>query len=356
MPGLRDMRVSFRLLIVSCVMLFAPLPLAAQGVAQEHAKEQVQRQQTQPLNNAPVWRDVRSGETPPYQTSQVRGIETTVLVQSGGEIWRQIRNGPITIYGGWLIVLVVAAIGLFYWRKGAIKLHGKPTGRLVERFNSWARIIHWSTAISFVILGITGLVILFGKYVVLPLLGPTVFSWLAVLAKNLHNFVGPLFAVCTVIMIVTFVKDNLPKAHDLKWFAKAGGLFTGEHVPSGRFNAGEKSWFWVGVILLGIVVSVTGFILDFPNFEQGRLVMQQANVVHAVAALVFIVLSLGHIYMGTIGIEGAYESMRNGYVDETWAKEHHEYWYNEVMAGKGMAGGSAPSTARASSVKEGWKL
>jgi formate dehydrogenase subunit gamma len=124
-------------------------------------------------------------------------------------------------------------------------------------------------------------------------------------------------------------------------------------VPSGRFNAGEKAWFWFGVTLLGIVVSVTGLVLNFPNFAQGRELMQQMNVIHAIAAVVFMTLSLGHIYMGTLGVEGAYESMRTGYVDEVWAKEHHEYWYRETVADN--KGGGTASPAVASSMKEGWR-
>jgi formate dehydrogenase subunit gamma len=319
------------------------------------AKAQAERQQTQPLNNAPMWREVRKGENP-YQTSQVRGIETNVLVQTQGEIWRQIRNGPVTVYGGWLMVLAFLGAGLFYWWKGQIRLHGQPTGRLIVRFTPFERFLHWTTAISFVILAVSGIVMLFGKYVLLPMFGYTLFSWLAILSKNLHNFVGPLFVVCTVIMFVAFVRDNLPRAYDWLWVRKFGGLVSGEHVPSGKFNAGEKGWFWGGVTLLGIIVSVTGLVLDFPNFTQGRETMQQANVVHAIAAVLFMTMSLGHIYLGTIGQEGSYDSMRHGTVDETWAKEHHEYWYNEVMAGRGRSTGNAPATAAAESMKEGWKL
>ena len=176
---------------------------------------------------------------------------------------------------------------------------------------------------------------------------------MAILAKNVHNFVGPVFAFCTVLMFVTFVKDNFPKAHDFKWFAKFGGLISGEHVPSDRFNAGEKVWFWLGVTAMGIVVSVTGFILNFPNFEQGRELMQQANVIHAIAAVLFLTMALSHIYLGTIGVEGAYEAMRTGYVDEIWAKEHHDYWYQEAIAQN--KGGGAASPAAASAMKEGWK-
>jgi len=339
MVGIRDMRAVVRLVCALLgLFLASPAVFAAEGPSD--AQQQVQRQQDQPLNNAPVWRDVRSGENP-YQTTQVRGIETNVLIQSEGEIWRQIRNGPVTIYGGWLFVLALVAAALFYFWKGPIKLHGE-------------RVLHWTTAIAFVILSLSGLVILFGKYVVLPMFGYTLFSWLAILSKNLHNFVGPLFVICTFLMIMQFAGKNLPRAYDFVWLRKAGGLVSGEHVPSGKFNAGEKGWFWVGVTVLGIIVSVTGLILDFPNFAQGREMMQQANVVHAIAAVLFMTMSLGHIYLGTIGQEGSYNSMRHGYVDETWAREHHEYWYNEVKGHPG-AGGHM-SAARATAMKEGWKL
>jgi len=353
-PGYRDMRVWVRLVSLTCVMLFTPLPLAAQGIAQEHAKEQVQRQQDQPLNNAPFYRDVRGGENP-YQTTQVRGIETSVLVQTQGEIWRQIRNGPVTVYGGWLIIAVCAILAAIYLLKGPIKLHQKPSGRTIERFNALERVTHWTMGISFCLLGLTGLVILFGKYVVLPMFGYTLFSWLAVLSKNIHNFVAPVFIVSLLVFIVVYVRDNLPEKGDVAWLAKGWKMFAGEHLPSGRFNAGEKVWFWVGVVVLSLVVSATGLILLFPNFEQGRLLMQQASVIHAVAAVLVIGLSLGHIYMGTIGVEGAYQNMRTGYTDATWAKEHHEYWHNEVMKGRPGAAGTV-SAARAGAMKEGWKL
>jgi formate dehydrogenase subunit gamma len=330
----------------------ADLPGAADG-----QPAQIQRQATQPGNNAPVWRDVRSGEINPYQTTQVRGIETNVLIQTEGELWRRIRNGPITVYGGWLIVLIAVAIGLFYWRRGKIMLHEPRTGRQILRFTAWERLVHWSTAISFVILAISGIFMLFGRYVILPLFGYTIFSTLTIVGKNLHNFIGPLFVICTVLMVFTWARDNVWRKYDWTWLRRAGGLTSGKHVPSGRFNAGEKLWFWFGVLVLGTIVSISGVILDFPNFEQTRQTMQTANVIHAIAAVIFMGLALGHIYLGTIGLEGSYDAMRHGTVDETWAKEHHEYWYQEEMAKRGRpAPGMTPTTAAASSMKEGWKL
>lgn len=338
--------------VVLLSLMGAGLSAPAMAADTSSAQEQAARQQTQPGNNAPMWRDVRGGDNA-YQTTQVRGRESAVLIQSGGETWRQVRNGLVTIYGGWLLVAILAVLGAFYAWKGPIKLHEKPTGRRMLRFGAWERMVHWGAAISFILLAVTGIINLFGKHILLPVFGYTLFSWLANLSKYIHNFVGPVFAFCTILMFFTFVKDNFPKAIDLTWLAKGGGMLSGEHVPSGRFNGGEKVWFWLGVTLLGIVVSITGFILNFPNFEQGRTLMQQANIIHAVAAVVFMIMALSHIYLGTLDADGAYESMRTGYVDEAWAKEHHDLWYQEAVADN--KGGGAVSPAVASALKEGWK-
>ncbi len=310
------------------------LPLAGTSVAQQQETQQ-QRAQSQPYNNAPTWRDVRSGKE---EYTAIKGRETGVLVQTYGETWRQLKNGWITPIVGWLFAAVVLIIGAFYKWRGAIKVHGAPTGRLIQRFTPFERYVHWVVAISFSILGVTGLIIMLGKYVLLPVIGYTLFAWLTQLSKHLHNFAGPVFVVSLLMFIVMVIKDNLPRLYDIGWLMKAGGMISGQHVPSGRFNAGEKLWFWGGVVVLSLIVSASGLILDFPNFDQVRAVMIEANVVHAVAAGTVMAISLGHIYLGSIGLEGAYDAMRYGYVDEAWAKEHHEYWYNDVKSGKIKAG------------------
>jgi formate dehydrogenase subunit gamma len=303
---------------------------AATAVANESAQQQAQRQAQQPLNNAPVWRAVRYGAE---HTTQATGREAGVLIQAAGETWRQIRNGPITLYGGLLLILVPIAIGAFYQWKGPLKLNGQPTGRMVQRFSYWERLIHWSVAITFVVLAVTGILLLFGRSVLIPLIGHASFAWFAQIAKNLHNLVGPLFIVSVACMFVMFVRDNVWHGIDWQWLKKAPQVLSGKaHVPSGKYNAAEKGWFWGGVAFLGLVVGISGLILDFPNFDQTRATMQIANIVHGVGALIFIAASLGHIYMGTIGTEGAYQGMRTGYVDETWAKEHHELWFDEVKS------------------------
>jgi formate dehydrogenase subunit gamma len=308
------------------------LPLAATAQQQE---TQQQRAQSQPYNNAPVWRDVRSGRE---EYTSIKGRETGVLVQTYGETWRQLKNGWITPIVGWMIAAVVLVIGGFYKWRGSIKVHGEPTGRLIQRFTPFERYTHWVVGISFAVLGISGLVMMLGKYVLLPVIGYTLFGWLAQLSKHLHNFVGPVFLMSLLMFIVMFIRDNLPRAYDFVWFAKLGGMISGEHVASGKFNAGEKIWFWIGVVVLSLIVAASGLVLLFPNFDQVRAIMIEANVVHAVAAGAVMAASLGHIYLGSIGLEGAYEAMRNGYVDEAWAKEHHEYWYNDIKSGKIKAG------------------
>jgi formate dehydrogenase subunit gamma len=291
-----------------------------------------ERARSQPGNNAPIWRDVRHG----VGVSSLPGAEQGVLIQADGQWWRTIRNGLITVYGGWALLAVMAAIAAFYWYRGTIKLSGPRTGKVIERFTYAERAAHWSVAITFVLLAVSGLVMLFGKYILLPVMGGTLFGWLTYLLKNIHNFVGPVFAVSLVFVFVKFVKDNLPRAGDLKWLLKGGGLLNGEHVSSHRFNAGEKIWFWLGVFALGIVVSASGFVLDkiIPGLQYTRGDMQLAHIIHAVATIVMMAFAMGHIYIGTKGTEGAYEGMRTGYVDEAWAKDHHDQWYQDVKTGK----------------------
>ncbi len=316
-----------------------------------------ERRQVQPGNNAPMWRSVGGGVTGysslPYPeagnliqpTVQYPGSRLT----TAGEAWRQVRNNWILPYGGSLLLIVAVAIGLFYFGKGTLKLHAPETGRLIERFTYVERAAHWVNAIAFVALAVSGIVMAFGQFFLLPIIGSTLFGWLTYALKNVHNFVGPLFAVSLVVVILTFVKDNLPSKHDITWLLKGGGLLGGHEVPSHRFNAGEKVLFWGGVFLFGLVVVGSGVFLDkiVPAVEYTRANMQVAHMIHATAAVVMMAMFMGHIYMGTIGMSGAYSAMKTGYVDETWAKEHHELWYDDIKAGKIPAQRTATAAAEA---------
>ena len=304
-----------------------------------------QRGKSQPGNNAPFWRAVReSGNT--VGITNLPGAETGVLIQpfvqypgsrlsNGGEAWRQVRNQWILPYGGALVLIALLALALFYWRKGAIGGHEADTGRVIERFTPLERAAHWSNAIAFVVLAVSGLVMAFGKFFLLPVLGGALFGGLTYALKTAHNFAGPLFAVSLVIVFITFLKDNFPNKEDWAWVMHAGGLFGGAEVPSHRFNAGEKVVFWGGVLGLGLVVVASGLVLDklVPGMAYLRGDMQIAHMVHATATLLMVAMFAGHIYMGTVGMKGAYQAMRTGYVDEGWAKEHHALWYADVKAG-----------------------
>jgi formate dehydrogenase subunit gamma len=302
-----------------------------------------QRSKSQPGNNAPLWRDVKNAQG----ITTLPGVEKGMLIQpvvaypgvaptTAGEAWRLVRNQFIIPYGGALMAMVLAAIALFYWRKGSLGGHGADTGRVIERFTPFERVAHWTNAITFSVLAVSGLVMVFGKFLLLPIIGSTLFGWLTYALKTAHNFAGPVFAVSLVVVIATFIRDNFPSKDDVTWLKKGGGLFSGEEVPSHRFNAGEKLLFWGGVFLFGLIVVASGLVLNklVPGMLYTRGEMQIAHMVHAAAALAMMAMFLGHIYMGTLGMKGAFGAMRTGYVDEAWAHEHHQLWADDIRAGK----------------------
>lgn len=332
---------------------------AATAPAEPRADEtNAERARSQPGNNAPMWRAVReSGNVEGY--ASLPGAEKGVLIQrftqypgsavtNAGEAWRQVRNRWLIPVGGSLLLIVVVAIGLFYWKRGPMG-HDDHAPATIERFTPLERATHWVNAGAFVLLAVSGIVIAFGKFFLLPLIGTQLFGWLTYALKTAHNFAGPAFAVSMVVMMLTFARDNLPKAWDWKWALKGGGLFTGEHVPSHRFNAGEKTLFWVGMFWLGTLVVGSGLVLDklVPELDYLRGQMHWAHMVHAVSTVLIMCLFMGHIYMGSVGVKGAYRAMRTGYVSEDWAREHHELWYDDVKAGKIPAQRSATAAPSA---------
>lgn len=315
------------------------------------------RAKTQPGNNAPFWRGVRdSGQLQGY--TSLPGAEKGVLIQSfvqypgsrlttAGEAWRQVRNRWLIPYGGALLLIVAVAIAIFYWRKGPLGHAENDAGlRHIERFTPFERAAHWTNAAAFVVLALSGIVMAFGKYFMLPIMGGALFGWLTYALKTMHNFVGPLFVVSLVVVFFTFVRDNVPRRGDWTWLKRGGGMLKGQEVPSHRFNAGEKVVFWGGVFLLGSIVVASGLVLDklIPGLGETRGQMQVAHMVHALGTLLMIAMFMGHIYIGTIGMRGANQAMRSGYVDEAWAREHHEWWYEDIKAGRIAAQRSAPRT------------
>ena len=307
---------------------------------------------------AELWRDVRQRDRSMTGSTQVQGVDTGVLINFYGEEWRQFRMQKLVPYGAALMGSVLSVILLFYLVRGPLRIQGGPTGRKIQRFSVFERTIHWFTAGVFWLLALTGLILLYGRFVLMPLLGPEGFGLTASACKEAHNLFGPMFLVAILLLLVTFVKDNFYARGDMTWLLKGGGMLGGGHVSAGRFNAGEKIWFWVAV-LGGIVLSASGLILDFAVFGQGREVMGLSHVLHAIAALIVIAVSFGHIYLGTAGVEGTINSMASGYVDEAWAESHHDRWYEEVRAAGATAdetehaGGGSAASGVASPARDG---
>ena len=337
----------------------APGASAATLAEPQPNETNAQRAKTQPGNNAPFWRGVRNSGTAPGSVNNMQAGEKGVLVQeftqypgtkltTAGEAWRQIRNWWIIPIGGLIILFVVLAVALYYKIKGPIGGHGRHTGRLIERFTYFERTLHWTTAITFVVLAVSGAVMSFGKFFLLPIMGGQLFGWLTYVLKTLHNFVGPLFAVSMIVMFFVYLPSNWPTRADWAWLKRAGGMLGGEHPPSHRFNAGEKIVFWGGMLALGAVVVASGFALDkiLPGLDLTRPQMQVVHIFHAVASLLMIAMFIGHAYMGTIGVSGSYQAMKTGYVDEGWAEEHHPLWRDDIVAGKIPAQRSGPRSAR----------
>jgi formate dehydrogenase subunit gamma len=317
-----------------------------------------ERNRVQPGNNAPMWRDVARGVEGYSSLPRSQAPEAGVLIQAqvqypgsrlttAGEAWRQVRNNWIIPYGGALFLIFLGALAILYFARGPIGHTESDAGvARIERFTPFERSAHWANAIAFVILAVSGLVMAFGKFFLLPVLGLSLFGWLSYVLKNLHNFAGPVFAVSLVIIVLTFIRDNLPQRGDLRWLMRMGGTLSknGQELPSHRFNAGEKVIFWIGTLLLGFIAVGSGLVMDhlIPGLLYERGTMQVAHMIHSVAAVLMMCLLAIHIYLGTVGVRGAYRAMRNGTVGDEWAREHHAYWYDDIQAGRVPAQRSRP--------------
>jgi formate dehydrogenase subunit gamma len=264
-------------------------------------------------------------------------VKAAVLIQPAGRTWDYFHE-VLLHWGGAIVILgMIAVLGAAYLVMGRLRITAGRFGQKIVRFKAFERFAHWLTAVSFVILGLTGLNITFGKILLLPVVGPDTFSDISQAAKYVHNFTSFSFVAGLVLIIAIFFKDNIPEKVDLDWIKQGGGFIKNKHAPAGRFNPGEKLVYWLS-LAAGVTVSVSGFLLLFPFFETNIAEMQLAQVVHAVVAVLFIALILGHIYIGTLGMEGAFEAMGTGEVDLNWAKEHHDLWVARELASEGRQG------------------
>jgi formate dehydrogenase subunit gamma len=260
-----------------------------------------------------------------------------VLMQPAGRKWDYFNEITLRWLGAIAILGMIVALGAAYLILGRLRISSGRSGQKVRRFNSFERFAHWLTAVSFVTLGLTGLNITFGKVVLLPLIGPEAFSSLSQAAKYVHNFVSVAFVIGLALIVALWIKDNIPRKVDIDWIKQGGGFIKSRHAPSGRFNAGEKLIFWFA-LGAGVAVIISGYLLMFPFYVADIAGMQTAQIVHAVIALLFVAVIIAHIYIGTLGMEGAFEAMASGDVDFNWAKEHHDLWLAQQLASEERQG------------------
>ena len=302
-----------------------------------------------------LWRAIRYGSANAQSASN--GDLGPVLIQSAGMPWWKFREGPLRTYGGFLLLGTIAALLLFYLGRGRIPVDGGMAGTTITRFKAFERFAHWLLAGSFILLGVTGLLSLFGRAILQPYFGKELNSVVLIASKWVHNNVSWAFMIALVIVFVLWVYHNIPNRTDLVWIKQGGGIFSDAHPPARKFNFGQKIIFW-GVIVLGASVSASGLSLLFPfeipmfaktfailndtglpqAFGLGTLQtemspqqeMQLAQAWHAIVSFVMMAMIIAHIYIGSVGMEGAYSAMGNGEVDEKWAHQHHSIWYDEV--------------------------
>ena len=307
------------------VMLLAIFLLPMTGyISTGFALAEPQAKETNP--RADYWRLVRDN-TKGY--SAVKGRETNELIQGSGQNWRQLRNGPLATYGSWMIGFTLAVLALFYLWRGQVKMTHPRSGQTIERWTLNERRLHWLTAGLFVILSITGLSLLYGRAVLIPVFGHHGFAAYAAIAKFTHNILGPAFMIGLLVMIVKWFKHNFLNKVDLEWFKAFGGMVGDKHPSAEKLNGGEKLWFWT-LATAGVALCLSGLVLDFPNFDQEREIIQISHLIHLLTALVLIAFAFGHIYIGTVGTEGALEGMVTGQVDTAWAQQHHDLWLNQI--------------------------
>jgi formate dehydrogenase subunit gamma len=264
------------------------------------------------------------------------------LIQPAGREWRDFQRSKLPIIGGIAIIGMLALLAIFLLVRGRIRIDQGFSGTKILRFASFERFTHWLTASCFIVLALSGLNISFGRILILPLFGAQAFATLSAYAKLAHNYLAFPFMLGLLIMFLIWVKDNIPGKIDLQWLKQGGGLLSkSQHPPSARFNAGQKGIFWI-VIIGGALMSVSGWFELFPYLPANVTAMQLWTVIHAVIAMLFIAVMLAHIYIGSIGMEGAFDAMGTGEVDLNWAKEHHSLWVEEEQAKGHASSGSAP--------------
>jgi formate dehydrogenase subunit gamma len=320
-------RIRLALGALALLIVVAAVPVAAQQAAQVNPTAS-SVQEDKLLNEL---RRIEGRCTLPDQ-------KACTIEQPKGRDWRHFHEVTLRWIGAIAILGILAVLVLFYLIRGMVRIESGRSGRVIVRFTTFERFVHWMTATCFIVLAITGLNITFGKPLLLPLMGPEAFATWSQWAKYAHNFVSFPFTLGVILILLMWIAWNIPDRTDVEWLKRGGGIVGHDHPPARRFNAGQKAIYWI-VVFGGGAVAVTGYLLMFPFYGTDIAGLQIAQIIHGIVSVLFVGAMLGHIYIGTIGMEGAFEGMWEGTVDENWAKEHHRLWLEEEHA---KAGAGAP--------------
>jgi len=271
-----------------------------------------------------------------FKTIQGRGsipdMKSYTIEQPAGRDWRHFHEVTLRWIGAVAILGILAVLVIFYLWRGMVRIESGRSGHTIVRFNAVERFVHWMTATCFIILALSGLNITFGRALLLPLMSPEAFTTWSEWAKYAHNYLSFPFTLGVILIFFMWVAGNIPNRVDVEWFKRRGGMVGHDRPPAYRFNGGQKLIYWI-VVLGGSAIAVSGYLLMFPFYGTDIQTMQNAEIAHGIIAMLFIAAMLGHIYIGTIGMEGAFEAMGTGTVDVNWAREHHNLWLEDVRAG-----------------------
>lgn len=334
------MRLPAPIRLATLVLMLVGIVLSAPAIAQKLGPDGAPNPTASVIDQQTLLRQVPRVEG----RIDIPDTKAAVLIQPAGRTWDYFHEVLLHWAGAIVILGMIVVLGAAYLVMGRLRITAGRSGQKILRFKAFERFSHWLTAVSFVVLGLTGLNITFGKILLLPLLGPEVFSNVSEAAKYVHNFTSFAFMAGLILIAVIFFRDNLFEKVDADWIKQGGGFIKSRHAPAGRFNPGEKLVYWFS-LAAGVTVSASGILLLFPFFGTDIADMQLAQVIHAVVAVLFVALILGHIYIGTLGMEGAFEAMATGEVDLNWAKEHHDRWLAQQVANQDRQGQPSATAA-----------
>ena len=249
-----------------------------------------------------------------------------------GPLFTSLQSGSLRmIFLG--ILLGVPCVFLVHYLIWGPKVFSHA-GKKIYIFSFFKRVVHWVSALAFMVLVPTGVMIVFGKYFG----GGTPVE----IARHLHGMATIFFLISVIPMFLFWVTEMLPTFDDIKWMFILGGYLSKEkqEIPAGKFNAGQKMWFWLATAG-GVVMIATGAAMFLQDFDYGIAkvfglsqidLLRAAAIIHSVLALPIIAFFFAHVYMSLFAIKGAIQSMITGYKEEDEVRFLHSSFYKKLKA------------------------